>query len=406
MPGQLVKISECFSRRDHTGHRYRRASMSGRALGVVVVGLLLVTASAVALAQGPESVTASFATTTDAFRVLDGGLETGGAVSNLTEFSLTVDSQALWGRPGGTFFLLAARAEGDDPGERVGSVHAPSNLAADDDWYLLEGWYEQRFAAGRAALLGGVYAVDSEFDARASAEVFTNGAFGTGLDLSETGMAGPGIFPQTGLGLRLRYALTPFTTLRVAAVDGEPMSGGLDEQLQLRAREGALLISELDYQPAAESLSRYAVGAWRYSEHQERLDGDTGGSRSWGAYGFWEGDLFAPAEEGERHSSAFVRAGASAPDTGAVNIHISAGVSVAVPFSGRVDDVAGIALSWASLSGDLDARSGSESVLEVTYAFQAARWLRIQPVLQYTVDPVDSADGDALLAGVRLAIGF
>jgi porin len=347
----------------------------------------------------------SLGSTTDLFRNLRGGLEEGGTATHLGELSLQLDSEAVTGRPGGILFVLAARADGRFPAGLAGTVHAVSNLAAQDDWYLLEAWYEQRLAAGRSAVLAGVFAVDSEFDARVSAEVFTNGAFGTGLDLSESGAAGPGIFPVTGLGVRLRHSVSPFVTLRLAVVDGAPSAGVRRDQFTLDGDEGAFVISELDYQPAAAFPVRMVLGAWAFSRQQPRLEGEERGD-SRGAYAFWEGELHGAEDEGTPRLSSFIRVGMAEQDTSPVELHYSAGLSVHAPLASRPQDTLGLALSRARLSSALPAVSRTESVVELTYAAHIAPWLTLQPVLQYALDPVDAEGRDAVMAGLRIGFSF
>lgn len=370
--------------------------------------ILLLLSAALAHADVGDALQLSLSSTTDLFRNLRGGADQGTALSHLGELSLLLDAESAWGGRGGTLFVLAARANGQAPAELAGTVHAVSNLAADDDWYLLEAWYEQRLLQGRSAVLAGVYAVDAEFDARVAAEVFTNGAFGTGLDLSESGAAGPGIFPQTGLGVRLRHAVSTHVTLRAAAVDGRPTAGRLDERLELRRNEGALLIAELDYQPAASRPVRYAVGAWAYSREQEQLEQAGGRAAARGAYAFWEGELFRDASMQQRYLSGFLRVGLAEEQTSPVRLHYSAGLSLHAPLPGRAEDTAGIAVSHARLSdaARLCSTPQAETVWELTYSAQINPWLRIQPVLQYALDPSDAQGQDAFLAGLRLGLSF
>ena len=94
------------------------------------------------------------ANTTDLFASVDGGVSDESTVSNLFELAVTADMNALAGLRGGTLFFLGLGTHGDDPGGASGTVHAPSNLAADDAWRVLEFWYEQSLLGDRAGLLG------------------------------------------------------------------------------------------------------------------------------------------------------------------------------------------------------------------------------------------------------------
>ena len=50
----------------------------------------------------------------------------------------------------------------------------------------------------------GLYSLDTEFDVKQTANLFINGVFGTGIDLSEMGRFGPAIYPLSALGVRLK----------------------------------------------------------------------------------------------------------------------------------------------------------------------------------------------------------
>jgi porin len=359
---------------------------------------------------GAEGLELGLATTTDWMRVGSGGADEGDALANLTELSMLIDTESLWGHSGGTIFLFGAYTSGDDPGVLTGSIHAPSNLAADEDWRLLEAWYEQRLGDGRTAILGGVYAVDSEFDAKATAEVFTNGAFGTGLDWSESGAEGPGIFPQTGLGIRLRHAFNTQMSARVALVDGAPTGGSFSDRLRVGGNEGAFLISEFEYQPAGVAQHRFAAGGWTYSEDQERFDGRGDTDRSAGAYAFWEGTLYSDPENPGRTLSSFVRLGLSTEATNPVSEHLSGGIAAAGLLPSRSGDITGLGISHGRFSAwvadEVPGSADSETVVELTHAMQVTGHLLVQPVLQYLINPLDAAGKDAFLFGLRVSIGI
>ena len=87
---------------------------------------------------------------------------------------------------------------------------------------------------------------------------------------------------------------------------------------------------------------------------------------------------------------------------------------------GRANDVAGFAVSYGSFSSDLresqrlDRRAGVaaaiqdyESVFEWSYSIQVARWLAVQPDVQYIVKPGgSSAIPNALVVGFQVSVNF
>ena len=357
------------------------------------------------------------ANTTDFFASVDGGTSDDSTVSNLFELAVTADMGAVAGLPGGTLFFLGLGTHGDDPGSSSGTVHAPSNLAADDAWRVLEFWYEQSLLADRAGLLFGFYAVDSEFDAKETAGVFLNGGFGTGLALSETGLNGPSIFAVTGLALRARFQVTPEFGLRAAVVEGAP--GDLDDPTASFQwdfdydDEGVFMIAEADWQPAGFEFLRLGLGGWRYTTDFERLDGQGQDDASAGVYGFVEGVIFAEAGSDEQGLSGFLRLGRADETVNRFGDYQAAGLVYTGLLPGRDEDVLGLGISSVDNGDDfVDLVRGegglverSETVIELTYHAQVLPWLSVQPSVQYSMDPAtDPAIDDHLAVAIRLGV--
>jgi porin len=355
------------------------------------------------------------ANTTDLFASVDGGASGDDTVSNLFELAVTADMGMMAGLRGGTLFFLGLGTHGDDPGSSSGTAHAPSNLAADDAWRVLEFWYEQSLLGDRAGLLLGIYAVDSEFDAKETADVFLNGGFGTGLDLSETGLNGPSIFPVTGLALRGRLQLTPALDVRAAIADGAP--GDLDDptafEIDLDDDEGVFAIAELDWQPAGFEFLRLGVGGWRYTTDFERIDGRGDEDGTGGVYGFAEGLLLREPGSVDQGLSGFVRVGRADDDVNRFGSYRGAGLVYTGLVPGRDGDILGLGISSVD-NGDefVDAvRAGgtrlqrSETVVELTYRADVLPWLSVQPAVQYAMNPdTDPGIDDHVAVALRLGV--
>lgn len=357
------------------------------------------------------------ANTVDLFASLDGGADDESTLSNLFELAVTADMGTLAGLEGGTLFFMGLGTHGDDPGASSGTAHAPSNLAADDAWRVLEFWYEQSLLGDRAGVLFGIYAVDSEFDAKETADVFLNGGFGTGLDLSETGLNGPSIFPITGLALRGRFQITDELGLRAAIVEGAP--GDLDDptafEIDLDDDEGVFTIAELDWQPTGFEFLRFGLGGWRYTTDFERIDGRGIEDGTAGIYGFAEGVIFNEAGTDDQGLSGFVRVGRADDAVNRFGSYQGAGLVYTGLFPGRDGDVAGLGISSVD-NGDefVDVvRAGggrverSETVVELTYRADVLPWLSVQPSVQYAMNPdTDPAIDDHLTVALRLGLTF
>lgn len=343
--------------------------------------------------------------------------------ANLLETAFTADIGTLAGWPGGTLYIMAIGSYGEDSAETNGSISVPSNLTADDGFKLFEAWYEQTLFDNRIGILAGLYAVDSEFDVKGTADVFLNGAFGTGLDLSETGINGPSVFPVTSLGVRVRANISEEITLRVAVLDGVP--GDPDEpsgtQISVNDGDGLLMMSEINYQPEEFDFLRLGLGAWVYTtEFEDLLDTNVDGDPirrdgSYGIYGFVEGVIFSEKDAHDQGLSAFLRIGGADDNVNQIGSFYGAGLVYTGLIPNRDDDILGLGIT-VGVNGDKYKRAmqsvgvavrDAEVALELTYRAQLMRWLSFQPVLQYYINPgTNPALSDSLVGGFRYSINF
>jgi porin len=140
--------------------------------------------------------------------------------------------------------------------------------------------------------------------------------------------------------------------------------------------------------------------------------------------------LWVDPREGDRTVSVFARVTAAPQaDRSLVTLGVNAGVTVHEPFLHRDNDTFGICAGFAKVGGAasaLDKATGfytgayapvrrSETFLEVTYQYQAAPWLQVQPDIQYVFTPgggvVNPNDpnrrvGNELVFGLRTNILF
>jgi porin len=105
----------------------------------------------------------------------------------------------------------------------------------------------------------------------------------------------------------------------------------------------------------------------------------------------------------------WLRLGLVEPRASNLSQYFGAGLVRQGAFSGRPDDLLGLAIAHARLSSGLhqtDERLGlAETALELTYAIPLSDRLAIQPDLQYIIHPGgDRTLDDALVIGVRMAV--
>lgn len=372
-----------------------------------------------------RGVEVDLAHTGDVMAVTDGGEARSTYFSGLVEAGLSIDAERLFGWPRTQIFVLGIGTFGRDPGDGAGSAHAPSNLANIDTAKLLEAWVERSFFDDRLAILGGLYAADAEFDVKETAGVFINGGFGTGLDLSETGLNGPCVYPTTCFGLRARFQATDEHYVQAAVLDG--VAGDPDDprgtQIILGDDDGLLFLGEAGFQQSTDEgrFLRAALGAWHYTtDFDDLLDTDAQGAPrrrqgTQGIYGLLEGTLFSEPGQLTQGLSGFLRLGLADEDVNPLSYYAGGGLVYTGLFPGRDEDVLGLGVS-AAFNGDRfeaarDAAGapveGREIAVELTYWMPVLPWLSVQFDAQYIKNPsTDPTLDNASLVGLRYQVTF
>lgn len=362
----------------------------------------------------------------DAMKVTDGGDARSSYHAGLAVAGAAFDLDTLLRWPATRAFVMAIGTFGRDPADGAGSIHAPSNLANEvSTAKLLEAWIEREFLDGRMALLGGLYAVDSEFAVKETAGVFMNGGFGTGLELSETGVNGPCVYPTTCLGLRARYHPDESRYVQLAVLDG--VAGDPDQprgtQIHLSSDDGLLILAETGFQRGVDEgrFLRAALGAWHYTTDLETLLQPAADARTRtrngteGLYALLEGDLYHEPGQYLQGLSGFLRAGVADDAVNQFSRYAAAGLVYTGAFPGRDEDLLGLGVS-AAINGD-DFKTAQELAgepvdnreiaVELTYWMRLLPWLSLQLSAQHIRNPATNpAVDDATLVGLRYQLTF
>ncbi|MBU0620960.1 MAG: carbohydrate porin [Gammaproteobacteria bacterium] len=349
---------------------------------------------------------------------LSGGIDKGSVWLMNSEAAIDVDLDKLAGWSGTSAFVqFHAQHGGDSINKYTGSYAGVSNIETGTSTsQFYQAWLQKNSADDALSLLGGLYAVDSEFYVTESSGLFLQPPYGMSTELAQTGRNGPPIFPTGALGIRLRYSMENLY-LQGALTDGVP--GDPDNahgtHIRLDSGDGTFAIAELAYVPQGEAgtISKTAIGLWRYTTRADDLsETDAQGQplqrADLGAYILAERTLFA--ESGEQGLSGFVRFGVANKDAYQSDWSGSAGLNYPGLFEGRNDDSAGIAISTSHASAkyrQLNASDSHETVIEFTYRAQLQSWLAVQPDLQYVINPnMDPALENAWVAGMRVEMVF
>lgn len=363
---------------------------------------------------------------------LDGGVKRGTVHVGNVHAQLQLDGGKLVGAPGITVYLDALDVHGGNPDALVGDAQGLSNIAAPPQFELYEAWLQYNTPGSAFSVLAGQYDVNSEFDRLRSAGLFLNSSFGVGPAFSSSGRAGPSIFPNTSLGIRLAFRPAANVVLRTAILDGVPVTGPpgvpgpfdrnagvlLISELSLRSRPGAIMPPSNHRSLVRRTANRLAyrdklaLGAWYYTASFPDLS-EIGANGlpvhhrgSAGVYLDIDKLLYqAPGRAGGMVRG-FLQLGYGDGLVDRFGSYIGLGVTADGLVPGRPKDEIGLAAAIGRggshfLAAQAKAgvpTAGTETAIEFTYLAQVTSWLAIQPDLQYIIDPGnDPRIGDALV---------
>jgi len=374
--------------------------------GLMLAGMAIMTTPAVAR---DAAATYELAYTADIAGPISGGASRAGRALDNLDLVADVDLEQSLGWRGARAHAYLLFNNGGAPNELVGTLEGIDNIEVPRPGArLYEAWLEQDLGGG-AALLAGLYDLNSEFYATESSSLLIAPPFGIGSELAATGANGPSIFPSTALAVRLKVAReTAYLQLAafnaIAAAPGDP--GGVDTGFD----DGLLMIGQAGRHAGPWTL---ALGAWRYTKDQDDLDdlttlGDPAQRTAQGAYLLAERAMTIAG----RDATVFLRAGLSDGDTSPFRGSWQGGLLIDAPISGRPDGALSIGLHQAVLGDSFVAAATedlarAETGLEITYADRLTPWLAVQPDLQVIWNPggLDAAD-PAVVGALRVTMSF
>ena len=375
--------------------------------------------AAVQQKQQPPAVDLSILYTAEVWHNASGGIRRGSRTLDNLDVTLTVDAERVLGWRGATLFVYGLRNNGHAfSGDLVGDAQTVSNIETGvRATRLYQAWIEQRFAGDRASLKAGLYDLNSEFDTTNVGSLSLLSSHGIGPEFAQSGRNGPSIFPYTSLGVRGEVKAGAAVTLRAAILDGVPDDADHPRRTAIRLGhgDGALGVAEADY---VGSLANVTIGVWRYTARFDAWPSSgtiRSGHGNGGGYLVVERRLLradAASADDKRGLAGFVQAGVADPRTNRFARYLGGGL-VYTGVAGA-DDRLGLTLAHAVFSDgyrNLQAANdivvaGSENVVELTYRRALARFLTVQPDIQYVVHPSNGPTRhDAVALGLRIEVG-
>jgi len=346
---------------------------------------------------------------------LRGGFQTGTRYEGFAQWWLETDLDKLVGWKGGSFDISWYSYHGGQPSrDLVGpfSTQTVSGWETSTSVRFHEIFLRQTWGDGRFVFRAGQLAADDDFFVSEQAAQLLNGSFGF-LGLGRSRGIAP-FFPLAAPGayLRARSAERRWEgRVGVYAADpgqDRPGNFGFDYSFG----NGAFFLGELRARRSPFGRpGSYAVGVTGTTA--ELNDFEDGGTTrgAYGLYGVVDQLLFeqTPHRPG---LGIFVRSyGAPQADRSQLLWYVDFGLGVTRPLRGRDHDLFSLGFAHAHFSGDyVDSLrvmgqnvSRRQSLLELTYRFQATGWLTLQPNLQLFFDPHLSRR-DATVIGLRAVI--
>ncbi|OGS95601.1 MAG: hypothetical protein A3G79_00660 [Gallionellales bacterium RIFCSPLOWO2_12_FULL_57_18] len=391
-----------------------------------------------------NGITVELTHKSDVLAVASGGIKHGSAWMGNTEASIQMDLEKLLGWGATTAYIHSHSQLGSKFNrDYVGSFIGVDNIENGVNTFQFDhAWVQKNFSDDSLSVLAGLYAIDSEFYVTDTSGLFIQPPYGPGNELSQSGQFGPPIFPLGALAIRVKYT-SPSQNfyLQGALTDGVPSdpNNPRGTHIQLNRGEGAFSIVEFGYTPQrieplsesaqlggsvktpseeqgkSEFFNKTAIGFWRYSARiDDPIDLDALGNPvrrlSVGIYFLAERTLMAEKDHPSQGLAGFVRFGTASRAIHQADWTGSLGLRYHGLFSGRGNDIAGIAITVNHASDkyrQLNNADISQTSMEATYRAQLNPWLALLPTLQYFHNPnMDPALKNAWIAGARAEIGF
>lgn len=364
--------------------------------------------------SGPPTVVAGAQLTLDGLANVAGGVDRGGRVLSRLDGSLQLDGAGI-----GRDWLDARLDLGVMNGTRasgglVGDIQGVDNIEGVRAFRIFNAWVGAK--GGPGGIEAGVIDLNSQFDIHNVSAPFVNSSFGTGPSLSHSGLNGPSIYPNSGLGIVVWADDTGHAVrYRLGVFDGVPNDPDRPDRttFTINGDEGALVIGEVD--KTWGTHGRVAVGGWGYTARLPRLrNPDRRDHSSIGGFVTVE-DTLATLGNGRRVDG-WVRGGLADASFNVVSSYVGGGAVLHGIARADASDTIGFGIAHADLSRGQDVQSGAvvgadttgsgtETTFEVTYQNPLDDRFVLQPDVQYVVSPGGRSDlGNAVVVALRIIV--
>ncbi len=367
-----------------------------------------------------------FVYTGELFSNIYGGVKKGTTTLDNIDIILSTNLEKSFGWKNTKFMVYILGNNGGFPSELAGVSQGISNIEAFPTWKLYQLLLEKLFFDQHFSISLGLYDLNSEFDTRETSSIFINPSHGIGDDIGKSGLNGPSIFPTASAGIRIKYEFENGNYIQSAILDGVPGDPNNPKGTKIiyNKNDGLLLITELGLEKKVdENLNfKIALGIWGYTKEFKKnnfMENGTNIISLENNYGFYLSAEKKLSSNFDNHSKSlygFIRIGYANKNINPVDFYLGTGLKFTGFLNERNNDEFGFALAFSHNSLVFrESSSNLENIsikpfelnFEFTYSLQFTPWLKIQPDIQYIINPSYCIQSNsALVIGSRLQLNF
>jgi len=365
----------------------------------------------------------------ETFANVSGGLKRGSTYAQQLRLGADFDMARLAGWSGATLhFTINDRRGAGVSADYIGNRLPVQEVYGGPYTRLSEASYEQNLLGDRLNLRLGFFAMGNDLGGMAIGCQLVNAAF-CAHPLSLSGNSGWYNYPNARWGAAVRYKLAPELLFRTGLFQDNPRLGDRRNAFRPFAAgtAGMMLPLELEYAPGSAPHSEALPGHYKlgvfYDTADVKRQGETGTVS--GRYGIYllADQMILRDGPGGRGLSVFGQFTANPRASAQITRWVAAGLVKTGTFAGRDADTVALGLVHAQVNprlrevaalsnledgGDASLPAG-ESVVELSYGWQARRWLGVRADVQYVVQPGAfsyRSTRNALAIGTQLKITF
>jgi len=343
--------------------------------------------------------------TQDVASNMAGGMKTGQAQLGLINLDMALHTNSLNLWENGMFRVHIQNTYGQLPTEKlIGDMQVFSNIENGTFTYLYQLWYKHEI--GNFSILAGKHDLNEIFFASEFAGAYVNSSFGI-MPIASLNVP-VSIFPMTTLGVVGSYDFNEKYSIYAGVYSGEPGSltqSNFGTNLNLDANNGQFYVGEFHINTKiAGKQGTYKIGAFHHSGEFESLNDPTNKQKGSSGVYFIADQMILGSMDSPNGGLGMLLQGGYSPDKSSINdFYLAYGLNYHKVFTET--DKMGLAVAHASANNVLTEKNQSrytvcETAIELTYKYQLARQLIVQPDLQYIIHPGMKSSIDNAFAGI------